>query len=175
VIVDESGLVHIQWQFVENYEAVSFRIEREINEQVDTLYMGNTIEDGTWVDMEIHQPGEVVYRVIAVAADGFEQEIERVVIEIPVPSAFILSQGFPNPFRERATVRYFLKQDGVVQLGVFNTSGQQVLSLHKGFKEGGQWYEASIDGRALPVQNNAILRAKSLSLSEKLLSDSVSF
>jgi len=57
------------------------------------------------------------------------REVQTVVEEVTQPSAFTLSQNFPNPFNPTTTIEYFLPQKGFVTLSIYNVSGQAVNVL----------------------------------------------
>jgi len=46
-----------------------------------------------------------------------------------MPSEYALDQNYPNPFNPSTTIQYSLKESGNVDLSVYNTLGQKVLSL----------------------------------------------
>lgn len=46
-----------------------------------------------------------------------------------IPAAFELSQNFPNPFNPETRISFQLRQPGVVELSVFNVTGEKVRTL----------------------------------------------
>jgi len=64
----------------------------------------------------------------------------------PVPGAWALTQNYPNPFNPRTTIRYDMKEKGLVTVKVFNVAGQLVCTLVSEVKEAGS-YTAVWDGR----------------------------
>ncbi len=60
-------------------------------------------------------------------------------------------ENFPNPFTEKATVRYYLDADGIVSLKVYTAVGREVATVADGFQQGERWYEVALDGRPLPA------------------------
>lgn len=67
---------------------------------------------------------------------------------IGVPSAFELSQNFPNPFNPSTTIKYQISQPGKVMLSVYDMSGKEVASLVNEFKEAG-YYSVSFNASDL--------------------------
>ncbi|MEQ9264086.1 MAG: T9SS type A sorting domain-containing protein [Balneolaceae bacterium] len=59
------------------------------------------------------------------------------------PDSFSLSQNYPNPFNPRTTIEYNLTESSVIQIRIYNTSGQLVQTLYDGLQTQGnhsiQW------------------------------------
>jgi hypothetical protein len=69
--------------------------------------------------------------------------------EGPDARAVTLLRSDPNPFRESATIRYRVPQDGYVTLRVYDALGRRVATLVKGERTAGT-HEVRLDGRNLP-------------------------
>jgi len=54
-----------------------------------------------------------------------------------IPKGFTMSQNFPNPFKAKTTVRFHIPEPALVNLVVYNTSGQLVEILVNKFKNAG--------------------------------------
>ena len=68
---------------------------------------------------------------------------------VTIPKAIVLEQNYPNPFNPSTTIHYVLPSRLAVTLTVFNTLGQQVLSLVHREEEAGE-HTARFDGSSLP-------------------------
>lgn len=53
------------------------------------------------------------------------------------PAEFLLEQNYPNPFNPTTSINYILDKDGYVSLKVYNSLGQQVAELVRGFEKSG--------------------------------------
>jgi len=50
-------------------------------------------------------------------------------VDSVMPGSFMLSQNYPNPFNMATTISYSLKQEAQVDLSVYNSLGQKVVTL----------------------------------------------
>lgn len=53
------------------------------------------------------------------------------------PSDYTLGQNYPNPFRQNTEITFFLPDDAVCELNIFNSTGQLVNTLINGFQSAG--------------------------------------
>ncbi|MBC6608117.1 T9SS type A sorting domain-containing protein [Hymenobacter sp. BT188] len=58
-------------------------------------------------------------------------------------------EAYPNPFTERATLRFRAAETGKAQLLVYNSVGKLVATIYDGVAEGGRTYEFTVEGAAL--------------------------
>ena len=62
------------------------------------------------------------------------------------PSAYNLAQNFPNPFNPSTTIRYDMKEKGLVRIKIYNVAGALVRTLVDDMKDTGA-YSILWDGR----------------------------
>lgn len=67
-----------------------------------------------------------------------------------VPSEFFLSQNYPNPFKNKTTIKYCLPEKTEVKLTLFNFQGEEVKELISRVQKAGT-YETIIDGQDFPA------------------------
>ena len=65
-----------------------------------------------------------------------------------VPSHYQIYQSYPNPFNPKASIPYFLPQESIVILSIYNILGQEVLNKGEFFNTAG-YHEIEIDGTDL--------------------------
>jgi hypothetical protein len=65
--------------------------------------------------------------------------------EAGVPRAYKLSQNFPNPFNPRTSIKFDMKEKGLVTVRIYNVAGQLVRTLIDGVKDAGS-YSVTWDG-----------------------------
>jgi hypothetical protein len=80
-------------------------------------------------------------------AVGKKEFINRIIENRPVPTAFELSQNFPNPFNPATTIRYGLPANATVTLKVFNLLGEEVATLMSDEDQRAGYHVAVWDGR----------------------------
>jgi subtilisin-like proprotein convertase family protein len=115
-----------------------------IPEEPLSVVDGHNVQ-GTWrlviYDSEFGDEGQLVSWEIHVTPPAAAPE--------PVPAGaekFALLDGYPNPFNSSTTIRYVLPREGVVNLSLYNTLGQEVRTLVSAPMAAGE-HRAIWDGR----------------------------
>lgn len=67
-----------------------------------------------------------------------------------VPSEFFLSQNYPNPFKEKTTIKYCLSEKAKAKLTLFNSKGEKVTELFNKVQKAGT-YETILDSQDFPA------------------------
>ena len=72
--------------------------------------------------------------------DGFNTfALSREMGDILEPSAYSISEAYPNPFNPVTSFNYTLADDGLVHVAVYDVNGRQVAELVNGFKLAGSY------------------------------------
>ncbi len=66
-----------------------------------------------------------------------------------VPTEFYLSQNYPNPFKDKTTIKYCVPDKTLIKLTVFDSDMNVVTELENEVKEAGT-YELELDGSEIP-------------------------
>jgi len=64
------------------------------------------------------------------------------------PVTYELSQNYPNPFNPTTMIRFAIPQEGMVNVKVFNTLGQEVATLVNEYRTAGN-YEVDFNASSL--------------------------
>ena len=81
---------------------------------------------------------------------SIKNNMNKIRIEIEkLPVDYVLYQNYPNPFNPTTSIIYQLKDEGFVQLKVFNSLGQEIATLVNEKQNAGK-YEVKFDASRLP-------------------------
>jgi hypothetical protein len=75
--------------------------------------------------MESQSADELIYNLLS----RFEEQVEIVEFESPVPEVVDLMQNYPNPFNFRTEIRYYLPKEMEVRLEIFDILGRSIITL----------------------------------------------
>ncbi|MFZ5516842.1 MAG: choice-of-anchor Q domain-containing protein [Candidatus Zhuqueibacterota bacterium] len=79
----------------------------------------------------------------------FEYITSSVPDENAAPSEYQLCQNYPNPFNPATSIRYGLKERGLVKLTLYNVNGQAIKTLFEGEQQAG-YYTYQLQADQLP-------------------------
>jgi hypothetical protein len=128
--------VTLSWQTATELNNSGFDVERtEANEEWEKIGFvsgnGTTTEIHTYTFSDKDVPaGTYNYRIKQIDYDGtFEYfELEQL-ISISPPDNFSLLQNYPNPFNPGTTIKFVINKKSNVTLTIFNSIGEDVLTL----------------------------------------------
>ncbi len=168
-----SAPFHVVWTYNAGYEVIYFNgelmddfLERgdDITNWDDTYKLVIGIEDNN-ADPKRQYEGDVYMVAIydkELSADDVKTNFDAgsVSNSSPVddiassPSIFELAQNYPNPFNPETTIRFTLTQKSATRLKVFNTSGQEIVTLVNSELQPGsfdiQWNGKDALGNSVP-------------------------
>ena len=146
----EDGVIQLSWAFTEIIDVAAYRIDRESEAEVVTVYESVTLDEaGATVDAGVAGEETVQYALYAISSEGVEQRLALAMAQLEAPNEIVLGQNFPNPFSARSTIRYYVDQEGIVRINVYDISGRQVRALVNTYQEGDQWYTVEFDAGTL--------------------------
>jgi hypothetical protein len=115
---------------------------------------GNDNEATTGVNHSISLPQNILSaRAVDIWADMSPTTLEDLVVGVeelegPLPNDYVLEQNYPNPFNPTTTIRFSLREPGMVTLKVYDLLGQEVVTLLNEEKTAGS-FEVSFDASQL--------------------------
>ncbi len=89
----------------------------------------NTQHYYSFVDNTIQIKGTYNYRLKQIDNDGSVKYSKTLSVKVLTPVNYFLAQNFPNPFNPLTKIEFGLKDDGLVQLFVYNILGKKVKEL----------------------------------------------
>ena len=145
--------VDLQWEPSMDDDFQYFEVHRATNADfTDASVIDMTTSPGT-SDTDITVGQTYYYQVVAVDANGNVSDGSNVVTTYIVsvddteilPTAYGLSQNFPNPFNPTTSIEFALPEASEVSLEIYNLLGQKVRTLVNGYVPAG-YINTSWDG-----------------------------
>ena len=137
--------IQLNWETKTEKNSDKFNIERktfstnfEIIDSVKASVLSNSPKQYSFTDKKL-QSGKYQYRLKMIDNDGTFKYSSVSEAEVAVPNNYELSQNFPNPFNPSTVISYSLPTVSNVKLIIFNSLGQTVKVLEKGFKNAGSY------------------------------------
>jgi len=147
---DKDGVVHLSWEFLDARDIAAYRVERVEGSASVIIFEEEEPHPGDFTDGGATYPGQISYRLYGRSVRGREQLLATVAAVLERPERHVLTENYPDPFLHATTIRYYLPQDGIVHLTVFDALGRSVANLVEGAAEGEQWYHIPFDATGLP-------------------------
>ncbi|HCY74928.1 MAG TPA: hypothetical protein DHV28_03335 [Ignavibacteriales bacterium] len=139
--------VSLNWITVTELNNRGFQIERKSNNS-DWIKVGFVNGSGTstepksynYIDQNI-MPGIYNYRIKQIDFNGSITYYNlSETIEIGIPEAFDLAQNYPNPFNPITTIKYSVAKLAQVNIVVFNSIGEEIVTLVNEAKQPGSYF-----------------------------------
>ena len=147
---DEDGVIHLAWEFLDHRDIAGYRIERVEGSASVIIFESGQPQTGNFTDGGATWSGQISYRLYARSASGREQLLAIAAAALEHPERHVLTENYPDPFLHTTTIRYYLPQDGIVRLTVFDMLGRSVANLAEGAAEGERWHYIPFDATGLP-------------------------
>jgi len=145
-----AGRVVIEWTTQTESENLGFLVFRSTSptgakERMNKDMILGALNSETHNDYRWEQPVEkegviYFYWIADVATDGTMRFYgPKRVQTLGAPDAYVLKQNYPNPFNPSTTITYSLKENGTVELRIYNLVGQLVRDLVDGEQYAGEY------------------------------------
>ncbi len=155
------GQVTLHWQTASELNNDHFVLykrktgEEDFHRLTEIPGHGTTAEphDYQFVDSWVQNGTTYEYQISDVDIAGRETFYEHIVSTTPgrdaMPTEFALHQNYPNPFNPVTTIRYDVKEAGLVSLKIFDLLGREVTTLtHEEHSAGS--YSMTWDAAGMP-------------------------
>ena len=166
------NIVHLNWSTATEKNNSGFEIERKsAGREWEVLGFvqgkGTTTEPSVYNYIDnLNSPGIYEYRLKQIDFDGSFEYSGEVTANVSMPAQYSLTQNYPNPFNPSTNISFSLPQDQLVNLTVYNSIGQKVITLLNQMMEKGA-HNITFDGQGL-ASGMYILRMTSGSFSHTI-------
>ena len=137
----------LSWQTKTEVNNYGFEVERSLSTKggemgwkklgfVEGSGNSNSPKDYNYVDKKPMGGSKFSYRLKQIDTDGKIEYSNVVEIEVK-PMKFELYQNYPNPFNPSTTISFAVPKSGNVTLKIYNTLGEEVVTLADGYMEAG--------------------------------------
>lgn len=134
--------VQLNWSTASEINNQGFDIQRKTyNSEFESVGFvggaGTTTETRNYSFTDEVSNGTYTYRLKQMDFDGTFEYSNEIEVDVNIPAVYALEQNYPNPFNPSTTINFSLANEGFVKLAVYNTLGQEVMTLVNEVKESG--------------------------------------
>ncbi len=140
--------VILKWTTATEKNNLGFEIERQdpVTKPASGEWVKIGLVPGNGTSEEIHSyffedetiiSGHYHYRLKQIDYDGTYKYSNEVEVEVTIPAEFALYQNYPNPFNPTTSIKYEIRNEGLVQLKVYDILGREVVTLVNGYQQSG--------------------------------------
>jgi len=111
---------------------------------------GNSNSPKTYIytDNNSRADQSYIYRLKQIDSDGSFSYSGELHVGSGAPASFDLKQNFPNPFNPATMISYTLPASGMVQLKIYNATGEEITTLIGELQDAGS-YQIGFNGSGL--------------------------
>lgn len=152
VAVPTAGKVNLNWKTATETNNRGFEVERKIDngEFIVIAFKngyGTTVAPKEYTysdDITSINAESLTYRLKQIDLNGMSEYSKEVTVNSIVPVEYTLGQNFPNPFNPNTIIKFRIPESGFVSLKVYNSLGQEAVSLINENKAAGS-YEVQLN------------------------------
>jgi hypothetical protein len=132
----------LRWNTMTEENSYGFELEKKLNSDngirntewnkiafIQSYGNSNSPKEYSFVDKNVTQSGEYLYRLKMVDLDGSIQYSNIIEVNYAAPGRFYLSQNYPNPFNPSTRIEFSVPRSTFVTLKVFNLLGEEIATL----------------------------------------------
>ncbi len=151
--VKGGGFVELTWKSTATANQTGYEVQRREGGaaawEVLTFIEGDAPGDYHY-RVEGLLPGRYVFRLRQLRENGSYAYSPEVEVFVELPDAGMQADVYPNPFRDRSTLRLVLAEEEHVRVSVVDVLGRRVALLYDGLMPAGEARRFTLDGAALP-------------------------
>lgn len=126
--------VTLSWSTATETNNRGFEVERSINGNFEVIGFvagrGTTTEKQSYSFIDNNPAAGIIrYRLKQIDFDGTYSYSSVIEVDFKTPTTFDLAQNYPNPFNPTTTIRYSIANAVNVSLVIYNTLGEEVMTL----------------------------------------------
>ncbi|MCX8105706.1 MAG: T9SS type A sorting domain-containing protein [Ignavibacterium album] len=126
--------IKLSWITASELNNRGFEVERSINGNFEVIGFvagrGTTTEKQSYSFIDNNPAAGIIrYRLKQIDFDGTYSYSSVIEVDFKTPTTFDLAQNYPNPFNPTTTIRYSIANAVNVSLVIYNTLGEEVMTL----------------------------------------------
>ena len=163
--------VSLNWTTISETNNYGFFVQRN---GVDLKFIaghGTTLQSHSYAYTDYPWPGRYQYRLKQVDLDGTSTLSEAILMDViaPLPTEFVLSQNFPNPFNPTTEIAFSIRKESSVSLRVYDILGREVATLVSENRKPGQYTERFDGSRMASGVYMYVLRSSEGQLTSRMI------